>query len=326
MASQYLIFLPHRASALDRWSDRAFRICNWQWTLAFANMLLGFTAPLMETNRGSYHNDPFPTPWRPSLLIPTVILPLVSGLVEFRKLGLRRISTVPIRPLCFVPIQLLHLVICAFLFAYNYVEQSVESFWLWLSFVSCFLPAVAGSIYALIGVSRFYLKNTNQQLIDSTQVVMTEYSDDSPANCPLEHIYQELHTSAFEENPGSETDESLPERSNIVHTRTQPSRFQSRPPMSLLDLLQQDHGDITDTGLANRQASPLEDQTTTTVSQIPPRRVRFRWQEREAARNAGASVWVPLSSIISIYMLWKLLDKLAGHDIQNPHNSPALLR
>lgn len=283
--------LSQTGAALDRWQDRVVLICYFQTLGAFVYMALEYVFPPIAGIYLGKWKDPAPPRWKLPLVILTFLLPFASRYANLKNLRLRRISENPIDPLCLAPIQLLQVVICTFLLAYNFVQDSVHPLRLCYSSVFCFLPSIIGFVYSLLGIARFYLNSSSQRFIARHRIATNQYFDDSLEVGPLEHAYQALQVPVHEDIMSQEIDEPFSDSQEGDHIRVQSIQSRSRQPVVVQNREPQSHPAAAHIAPANTGNSHRDNQMGTSALPDP---VRFRWQEQVAAHNGGRNVWAPI--------------------------------
>jgi hypothetical protein len=236
-----------------------------------------------------------------AVAVPTIFLPLgscmTSWLPLFRRVKVRNFSRtgkdastrVPAKPLTYSSFQILQLLACSFLAAHDFVILSARSSWFWFSLVGSFMPALAGTIYGLVGIARFLFSGSAPLTLHRYHFPTTteEYSDAPIENCALESAYQQQFSNGIR-HPELET--------NATAHETGTARSQTRA---------RDN--------QNRSQNPIS----------PLTRPRFRWQEQSGARNGGNAFMTSISVTSSLlttwgwYYIWLL---------RNAHHSPELIR
>ena len=293
------IFLPQSTSALDRWSDRAIRIVLWEIVLAGALVLVA-SSYFPKPSEFEYDHPPM-NKTKLAVAVPTIFLPLgscmTSWLPLFRRVILRNFSRtgkdastrVLAKPLTYSSFQILQLLACSFLAGHDFVILSARRPWFWFSLVGSFMPALAGTIYGLVGIARFLFSGSAPLTLHRYHSPTTteEYSDAPIENCALESAYQQQLSNG------------------IRHPELETNATAHEP------------------GTARSQTQARDDQTRSQNPISPLTGPRFRWQEQSGARNGGSAFWTPMAAISSLLAIWGFYYKWL---MRNAHYSPELIR
>jgi hypothetical protein len=293
------IFLPQSTSALDRWSDRAIRIVYWEIGLELG-LVVAASSYFPKPSEFEYDHPPM-NKIKLAVAVPTIFLPLgscmTSWLPLFRRVKVRNFSRtgedastrVPAKPLTYSSFQILQLLACSFLAAHDFVILSARRPWFWLSLVGSFMPALAGTIYGLVGIARFLFSGSALLTLHRYHSPTTteEYSDAPIENCALESAYQQQLSNGIR-HPDLETNATAHEP-----------------------------------GTARSQTPARDNQTRSRNPISPLTWPRFRWQEQSGARNGGRAFWTPIATTSSLPSIWGFYYTWLS---RNAHHSPELIR
>jgi hypothetical protein len=326
-------FLPQSISALDRWSDRAIRIVHWEFVLALSSVIAA-SSYFPKPSESEFDHPPM-TKANLAVALPTIFLPLASCVTSWQSschrvrvrtslTGKHASTRAPTKPLIYSSFQILQLIACSWVAAHDFVILSARSPWFWFSLVGELVPALAGTIYGLVGIARFFFAGSAQLAPHRhrSSTAGEEYSDDTIEHCALERAYkQQLPDDATDPDlaVAAPADGHQPNGGDILLSQLRHEETTYTRPRNIPDL----ENNATAQDLGASQTLDRNVQTRSRHSISPPTRPRFRWQEQTGARNGGTTFWAPIVATLSLISIWSAYYKWL---VRNSYYSPELMR
>lgn len=327
------IFLPQNTSALDRWNDGATRIVIWEFAFALIHVIVA--SSYFPRSSDFEHSHPPMTKTKLAVAVPTIFLPLASRIPSWQLFyhpvkirnsltGRYKPGKSTTKPSIFSFFQILQLTACSWLAGYDFVVFSARRFWFWFSFLFGFMLALTGTIYGLVGITRFFFPGPVRLTLPHFHAPANGevYSNSTIEHCALERAYQQ-HLPNDATDPGymvatsaidHQLDDDYISLSQLQRTEQTYVGQQN---------IQDPEDDVTAREAGSSENSTRHRQIRSGHSPNSPVMPRFRWQEQVGARNGGVTFWGPVISSVTLLTWWMIYYKWL---IRNSYNSPERLR
>lgn len=295
--------LPESKSALDRWSDRAYRIALIQLTLSIPLEGALFHPTNGPSSRIHYDEELGPT-WKkvaglfPILLSITCCIPrFYSKLRALLRLQETTDADIPsLNPTIYCISQTVLLLLCTLLTTYEFIHFSILPPF-WIALVCWFSPAVVGFIYSLVGVHRFCLQNFLNSADGMVGGDVELYHDDVDESGHLEQMFrQQGHENNSLISEELDRNCSTLEHAHSVepHSLLSPQQPALNHESTLNSLSPTEQSSSIPSRAPTRPySSAYFDEPPVEASSHSNPEYRFRWQESEGVRNGGAIYWGP---------------------------------
>ena len=298
-------FHTQSTSALDRWRDRAIGIARGESLLAFGLVILG-SSYYPKPSEFEYNHPPM-TRTKLAVALPTIFLPVAScyaaGIstrhrvrIQHTLVGKPPPTRARVKPLIYSSFQILQLIACSFLAAYDFVRFSARRRWFHYSLAGLVMPALAGTIFGLVGIARFLFAGSAHLTLRRyrSPTAGEEYSDDAIEHCALEQAYQQQlpeNVTEPELAGAGPADGYLLHGESILYSQLRHEETECTRPQNN----QHPENNATTQEPDTSQTLIRDDQIRSRHPASPRTQPRFRWQEQTGVHNGGRAFWAPIS-------------------------------